>query len=123
MADHYFMSPWNWPGLDYIVKFNFMYLTDISQTASEKAEILAHLQGLWQYLMQAQIPFKAHWGKINFLDAQFVHNHYGKIRQFVIAPVVGNKSPVGLLMIGHSSSRQWTTDELHFLQSCARQLA
>jgi len=29
-----------------------------------------------------------------------------KIRQLVIAPVVGNKSPVGLLLIGHSSSRQ-----------------
>jgi PAS domain S-box-containing protein len=46
-----------------------------------------------------------------------------KIRQLVILPVVGNKSPVGLLMIGHSSARQWTVDELGFLQSCARQIA
>ena len=30
-TDHAYMSPWNWPGLDYIVKFNFMYLTDVSQ--------------------------------------------------------------------------------------------
>jgi len=75
-TDHYFMSPWNWPGLDYIVKFNFMYLTDISETKSEKQEILAHLQGLWDYLRQADIPFKAHWGKINFMDAEFVHDHY-----------------------------------------------
>ena len=35
-TDHAFMSPWNWPGLDYIVKFNFMYLTDVSQTEAEK---------------------------------------------------------------------------------------
>ena len=75
-TDHYFMSPWNWPGLDYIVKFNFMYLTDISETKSEKQEILAHLQGLWDHLRQADIPFKAHWGKINFMDAEFVHDHY-----------------------------------------------
>jgi len=46
-----------------------------------------------------------------------------KIRQLVIVPVAGNKAPVGLLMIGHSSSRQWTPDELGFLQSCARQIA
>ena len=46
-----------------------------------------------------------------------------KIRQFVIVPVVGSKSPVGLLMVGHSSGRQWTSDELEFLESCARQLA
>lgn len=46
-----------------------------------------------------------------------------KIRQLVIAPVVGNKSPVGLLMIGHSSGRQWTPEELEFVQGSARQIA
>ncbi len=46
-----------------------------------------------------------------------------KIRQLTVAPVVGNKAPVGLLMVGHSSGRQWTPDELDFLQTCARQLA
>jgi len=46
-----------------------------------------------------------------------------KIRQLVITPVVGSKSSVGLLMVGHSSARQWTPDELVFLESCARQLA
>jgi len=46
-----------------------------------------------------------------------------KIRQLVIAPVVGNKSPVGLLMIGHSSGRQWTAEELDFVQNSARQIA
>ena len=46
-----------------------------------------------------------------------------KIRQFAIVPVVGSKAPVGLLMVGHSSARQWTSDELEFFESCARQLA
>ena len=45
-----------------------------------------------------------------------------KIHQLVMVPVVGSKAPVGLLMIGHSSGRQWTTEELAFLQSCARQI-
>ncbi len=70
------MSPWNWPGLDYIVKFNFMYLTDVSGTAPEREAILAHLHGLWDHLQAAGIPFKAHWGKLNFMDAQFVNDHY-----------------------------------------------
>ena len=43
------MSPWNWPGLDYIVKFNFMYLTDVCDTAAEKDAIIAHLHGLWDH--------------------------------------------------------------------------
>ncbi|HTS36272.1 MAG TPA: ATP-binding protein [Candidatus Solibacter sp.] len=46
-----------------------------------------------------------------------------KIRQMVIIPVIGKKSPVGLLMIGGSSSRKWTQEELDFLQACGRQLA
>jgi two-component system NtrC family sensor kinase len=46
-----------------------------------------------------------------------------KIRQHIVIPVVGSKSPVGLLMAGHSSARQWTRDEIEFLESCARQLA
>ena len=46
-----------------------------------------------------------------------------KIRQIIMIPVVGNKSPVGLLMVGHSSARHWTPDELEFLQGCGRQIA
>ena len=46
-----------------------------------------------------------------------------KIRQLVMVPVAGNKSPIGLLLLGGSRSRQWTPEELEFLQSCAKQLA
>jgi FAD/FMN-containing dehydrogenase len=75
-TDNYYMSAWNWPGLDYIIKFNFMYLTDVTQTPAEKEAIFVHLHGLWDYLIQAGIPFKAHWGKINFMDYKFVNDHF-----------------------------------------------
>ena len=46
-----------------------------------------------------------------------------KIRQVVLAPVIGQKAPVGLLLLGSSTSRQWTREELDFLQTCGQQLA
>jgi len=46
-----------------------------------------------------------------------------KIRQLVTVPVVGNRSPIGLLLLGLSSSRQWTPEELGFLTTSAKQLA
>jgi len=46
-----------------------------------------------------------------------------KIRQVVMAPVLGNKAPVGLLLLGHSWKRQWTREELAFLETCGQQLA
>ena len=75
-TDSYFMSPWNWAGLDYIVKFNFMYLTDIAESGPKRDQIIAHLHGLWDHLIQAGILFKAHWGKLNFMDYDFVRSHY-----------------------------------------------
>jgi FAD/FMN-containing dehydrogenase len=75
-TDNFYMSPWNWPGLDYIVKFNFMYLTDVCQAPGEKDAIYTHLRGLWEALGQAGIPFKAHWGKINFMDHAYVQSHF-----------------------------------------------
>ncbi len=70
------MSPWNWPGLQYIVKLNFMYLTDVGEKKADKAQIIAHLQGLWNHLLNHGVQFKAHWGKINFMDYDFVRGHY-----------------------------------------------
>lgn len=46
-----------------------------------------------------------------------------KIHQVVMVPVVGKKSPVGLLLLGNRSSRRWTPEELEFLESGAQQLA
>jgi hypothetical protein len=75
-VDGNFMSPWNWEGLEYIVKLNFMYLTEVCTKPGEKEAIYAHLRGLWEHLESAGVPFKAHWGKINFIDPEFVaRNH------------------------------------------------
>jgi GAF domain-containing protein len=46
-----------------------------------------------------------------------------KIRQVVTVPVLGGKAPVGLLMLGNCYGRQWTAEELEFLQACAKQIA
>ena len=75
-VDGNMMSPWNWDGLPYIVKFNFMYLTEVCTEPGEKEEIYAHLRGLWHHLEAARLPFKAHWGKINFIDPDFVRRNH-----------------------------------------------
>lgn len=74
-TDGNLMSPWNWEGLPYIVKFNFMYLTDFLSD-QEKSEVRDHLEGLWNHFRKAGIRFKAHWGKLNFLDQDYVREHY-----------------------------------------------
>ena len=75
-VDGSLMSPWNWDGLPYVVKFNFMYLTEVCTEPGEKEEIYAHLRGLWEHLQAAGVPFKAHWGKINFIDPEFVRRNH-----------------------------------------------
>lgn len=76
-VDGSLMSAWNWDGLDYIVKLNFMYLTEVCRSPGEKEEIYAHLRGLWEHLQREGIPFKAHWGKVNFIDPEFVRRNHG----------------------------------------------
>lgn len=91
-TDEFFMSPWNWPGLAYIIKFNFMYMTNICETEDEMARITSHLKGLWDHLLADGLTFKAHWGKINFMDPEFVQKHYrlGQFKPF-IKPVFTNR--------------------------------
>lgn len=79
-TNDYFMSPLNFEDLHYIVKFNFMYMTDTC-TESEKEKIYVHLEGLWNHLIDAGIHFKAHWGKINFMNYNYVRDHC-KLEQF-----------------------------------------
>jgi FAD/FMN-containing dehydrogenase len=90
-TDRNLMSPWNWDGLGYIVKFNFMYLTEVCTQPGEKTQIYAHLRGLWDQLQAAGLPFKAHWGKINFIDPAFVRaNHRIDAFRPRIAPMFVN---------------------------------
>jgi PAS domain S-box-containing protein len=46
-----------------------------------------------------------------------------KVRQLITVPVIGNKAPVGLLLLGIRSGRAWNSEELEFLQACAKQMA
>ena len=45
------------------------------------------------------------------------------LRQLITVPALGGKAPVGLLMLGNTYGRQWTAEELEFLQACAKQIA
>lgn len=90
-VDGALMSAWSWDDVPYIVKLNFMHLTEVCRSPGEKEEIYAHLRGLWEHLRRAGIPFKAHWGKINFIDPEFVRENHG-FEQFrpLIAPIFMN---------------------------------
>ena len=91
-VDGSFMSPWNWDGLPYIAKVNFMYLTDVCKEPGEKAAILAHLRGLGRHLQRVGIPFKAHWGKINFVDAEFARRNHDVDRFLpLVSPMFMNR--------------------------------
>jgi FAD/FMN-containing dehydrogenase len=91
-VDGNLMSAWDWDGLDYVVKFNFMYLTEVCTKPGEKDGIYAHLRGLWDHLRAAGIPFKAHWGKVNFIDSDFVReNHRFEAFTPLISPMFVNE--------------------------------
>ena len=46
-----------------------------------------------------------------------------RINQVIALPVVSNKAPVGMLMLGNSATREWAGEERAFLQAYAKQLA
>jgi FAD/FMN-containing dehydrogenase len=91
-VDGNLMSAWDWDGLSYVVKLNFMYLTEVCTEPGEKEAIHAHLRGLWEHFEAARIPFKAHWGKINFIDPEFVRrNHDFDAFRPLISPICMNE--------------------------------
>ncbi|HVD41288.1 MAG TPA: D-arabinono-1,4-lactone oxidase [Solirubrobacterales bacterium] len=75
-VDGALMSAWSWDDVPYVVKFNWMYLTEVCRAPGEKEEIYAHLRGLWEHLRREGVPFKAHWGKVNFIDPEFVRQNH-----------------------------------------------
>lgn len=90
-VDGALMSAWNWDDVPYIVKLNFMYLTEVCRSPGEKEEIYDHLRGLWQHLQREGIPFKAHWGKVNFIDPEFVRESHDFDRfRPLVAPIFAN---------------------------------
>lgn len=90
-VDGSWMSAWGWDDESYIVKFNFMYLTDVCRTPADRAKIFTHLEGLWRHLQDEGIEFRAHWGKINFIDPAWTETH-SRIDAFrpLICPVLLN---------------------------------
>jgi FAD/FMN-containing dehydrogenase len=74
-VDGALMSAWSWEGVPFVMKFNFMYLTEVCAEPGEKEAIYAHLRGLWEHLEASGVPFKAHWGKINFIDPAFARRN------------------------------------------------
>ncbi len=92
-CDPHHMSPWNWGGLPYIVKFNFQYLTNyIANDPVQMKRVFDHLHGLWNALDHAGVPFKAHWGKVNFLTPERVARDYGiaAFRPFILPMFVND---------------------------------
>lgn len=84
-TDEYYMSPWSKPKEesptdypDYLVKFNFMYLTVVEgeEITQFRSDLEAHLEGLWKALVDKGFLFKAHWGKINFVTPEDVTNKF-----------------------------------------------
>jgi hypothetical protein len=68
-----------------------MYLTEVCPEPGEKEAIYTHLRGLWEHLERAGVPFKAHWGKINFIDPEFVRrNHDFDAFRPLISPIFVN---------------------------------
>jgi FAD/FMN-containing dehydrogenase len=90
-VDGALMSAWSWDDVPYVVKLNFMYLTEVCRSPGEKEAIYAHLRGLWEHLQREGVPFKAHWGKVNFIDPEFVRrNHEFDRFKPLIAPIFMN---------------------------------
>lgn len=88
-ADEYYMSPWSSYGLDpasdCFVKFNFMYLSDKNPTPAFRTTIENHIQGLWNYLKERGVTFKAHWGKMNFTQTTDTEEYFqwSNFKQYV----------------------------------------
>jgi len=72
-------------------------------------------------LLESAAPQVARWDAAAPEDSALLTAE--KIRQVVLAPVMGNKSAVGLLLLGDSRTRQWPAEGRAFLATCARQLA
>lgn len=90
-VDGSLMSAWSWDDEAYIVKFNFMYLTEVCTKPGEKDLIVTHLRGLWDHLLAHGFAFKAHWGKLNFIDPAFAaERHQLAAFRPLICPVLMN---------------------------------
>ncbi len=76
-------------------------------------------EGVSQTLERGK-PVMAHRAGAGPEDAGLLKSE--KILYVVMVPVLGKKSPIGLLVLGSSSARKLTAEEAEFLETCGRQL-
>jgi PAS domain S-box-containing protein len=65
-------------------------------------------------------PVKAHGSGASPENAGLLKSE--KLDSLVMVPVLGKKTPIGLLVLGNVQARRLTAEELEFLESCGRQL-
>ena len=81
---------------------------------------LAELSESVSQTLQRGKPVMAHRAGAAPEDAGLLKSE--KILYVVIVPVLGKRAPIGLLVLGSTSARKLTTEELEFLETCGRQL-
>jgi len=78
-SDGYYMSPWNSDSIgeaigeatEFLVKINTMwYIPSKAEGPGIRPQVENHAKGIWIVLKENNIPFKAHWGKINFTSPE-----------------------------------------------------
>ena len=81
---------------------------------------LAELSESASQTLERAKPVTAHRAGANPEDAKWLKSE--RILYVVMVPVLGKKSPIGLLVLGSTRSRQLTEEELEFLATCGRHL-
>jgi PAS domain S-box-containing protein len=76
-------------------------------------------EGVSQILERGK-PVMAHRAGAGPEDAGLLKSE--KILYVVMVPVLGKKAPIGLLVLGGTSARKLTAEEVEFLETCGRQL-
>jgi two-component system NtrC family sensor kinase len=80
----------------------------------------AELTGSVAQTLERGKPVMTHRDGAGFEDAGLLKSE--KIQYVVMVPVLGKKSPIGLLILGSGGARNLTVEEVEFLETCGRQL-
>jgi len=80
----------------------------------------AELTGSVSQTLERGKPVTAHRDGAGSEDGGLLESE--KIQYVVMVPVLGKKSPIGLLLLGTGGARSLTVEELEFLETCGRQL-
>jgi len=95
------------------------HATGVSQDLFRELAAL-ELNGALSEAMDRATPYLANRDDPSPEDAAWLRS--AKVRQVLLVPVVGKKSPIGLLSIGGARKKDHSAEELDFLETCARQL-